>query len=179
MKALVRFSEWVDEINRRLGQVATLTILLACAFSAGNALVRKIFDDSSNAWLEIQWYLFAAAVMLGASHTLKMNEHVRVDLIYGGMRARLRLWVDLLGGLLFLLPAAGLLTYLSWHIFAEAWRIDEGSVNAGGLIRWPVKLMLPLGFFCLTLQGLSEVIKRIAALQGAAEVNTEYEKPVQ
>lgn len=179
LKGLMCVSAWIDALNRRLGQVATFAILLACAISGGNALVRKIFDDSSNAWLEIQWYLFAAAVMLGASHTLKMNEHVRVDLIYGAVRPRLRLWIDLLGGLIFLLPSVAILTYLSWHIFAESWRIEEGSINAGGLIRWPVKLLLPLGFFCLTLQGLSEVIKRLAALYGTAEVDTNYEKPVQ
>jgi len=166
-------------LNQAIGTLATAAVLLAVLISAGNALVRKIFDTSSNAWLEIQWYLFAGIVMLGASYTLKRNEHVRVDLIYGALRPRIRLWVDLLGCLLFLLPSCLLLTYFSWDIFAESYRLQEISSNAGGLLRWPVKLMIPLGFALLVLQGLSELIKRIGALSGEAEVDTRYEKPVQ
>lgn len=169
----------IDRANKAIGTLATAAVLVAVAISAGNALVRKIFDQSSNAWLEIQWYLFAAIIMLGASHTLRMNEHVRVDLVYGALKPRWRLWIDTLGALLFLLPSTFFLTYFSWDIFAESWRIQETSSNAGGLLRWPVKLMIPLGFALLFLQGVSELIKRVAALRGNAVIDTTYEKPVQ
>jgi TRAP-type mannitol/chloroaromatic compound transport system permease small subunit len=172
-------SEVIDRVSRVAGVLATATVLVAVGISAGNALVRKIFNTSSNAWLEIQWYLFAALIMLGASYTLRMNEHVRVDLLYGALKPRWRLWIDTLGCIFFLLPSAGFLTYFSWDIFAESYRIQETSSNAGGLLRWPVKLLIPLGFGLLFLQGISELIKRVAALRGNAVVDTTYEKPVQ
>jgi len=179
MRALLRVSGAIDGVNERFGRIADWCVLLACLISAGNALVRYGFSFSSNAWLEIQWYLFAAMFMLGAPYTLRRNEHVRVDVIYGNLSPRLRLWVDLLGGILFLMPAVLIIGWMSWPLFYDSWQSGEVSSNAGGLIRWPVKLLLPLGFGLLALQGLSEIIKRIAALRGYEGVVAEYEKPLQ
>jgi TRAP-type mannitol/chloroaromatic compound transport system permease small subunit len=179
MKALLAFSGGIDAINERFGRIANWCVLLACLISAGNALMRYGFSFSSNAWLEIQWYLFAAMFMLGAPYTLKMNEHVRVDIVYGNVSPRAQIWIDLLGGILFLLPATIIIGWMSWPIFVESFVSDEVSNNAGGLIRWPVKLMMPLGFGLLALQGLSEIIKRIAALTGHRALLAKYEKPLQ
>ena len=147
--------------------------------SAGNAASRYAFSASSNAWLEIQWYLFAGMVLLGAPYTLKLNEHVRVDLFYGMMSERVRIWIDIIGGLLFLLPICIILIYFTWPWFVDSWRIHEMSSNAGGLIRWPVKLVLPVGFTLMALQGVSEIIKRIAALEHVVDMHFDYEKPLQ
>lgn len=179
MKAALALSDAIDAINERFGRLANWCVLLACLISAGNALVRYGLGFSSNAWLEIQWYLFAAMFMLGAPYTLKMNEHVRVDIVYGNVSPRIQLWIDLLGGILFLMPATIIIGWMSWPIFLESFSSGEVSNNAGGLIRWPVKLMLPLGFGLLALQGLSEIIKRIAALTGHRALLPKYEKPVQ
>ena len=179
MRALLRVSGAIDGVNERFGRIADWCVLLACLISAGNALVRYGFSFSSNAWLEIQWYLFAAMFMLGAPYTLRRNGHVRVDVIYGNLSPRLKLWVDLLGGILFLMPAVLIIGWMSWPLFYDSWQSGEVSSNAGGLIRWPVKLLLPLGFGLLALQGLSEIIKRIAALRGYEGVVAEYEKPLQ
>jgi TRAP-type mannitol/chloroaromatic compound transport system permease small subunit len=159
--------------------VANWFVLLACLISAGNAASRYLFNESSNGWLEIQWYMFAGMVLLGAPYTLKMNEHVRVDLVYGMVSERTQIWIDILGGLLFLLPICVILTYFTWPWFVESWNINEASSNAGGLIRWPVKLLLPVGFVLLTLQGISEIIKRTAALEHVIDVKFTYEKPLQ
>jgi len=169
-------------MNEKFGRMADWCILLACAISAGNALSRYGFNISSNAWLEVQWYLFAAVVMLGASYTLFRNEHVRVDLLYGWMSDRGRLYVDIFGLILFLLPAMILLTWMTWPFFLDSLMRNEGSASPGGLLRWPVKLLLPLGFFLITLQGLSELIKRVALLRGPVQgvaVVTEYQRPEQ
>ena len=179
MRALLRVSGAIDGVNERFGRIADWCVLLACLISAGNALIRYGFSFSSNAWLEIQWYLFAAMFMLGAPYTLRRNEHVRVDVIYGNLSLRLKLWVDLLGGILFLMPPVLIIGWMSWPLFYDSWQSGEVSSNAGGLIRWPVKLLLPLGFGLLALQGLSEIIKRIAALRGYEGVVAEYEKPLQ
>jgi TRAP-type mannitol/chloroaromatic compound transport system permease small subunit len=179
VKAALALSDAIDAINERFGRLANWCVLLACLISAGNALVRYGLGFSSNAWLEIQWYLFAAMFMLGAPYTLKMNEHVRVDIVYGNVSPRIQLWIDLLGGILFLMPATIIIGWMSWPIFLESFTSGEVSNNAGGLIRWPVKLMLPLGFGLLALQGLSEIIKRIAALTGHRALLPKYEKPVQ
>jgi TRAP-type mannitol/chloroaromatic compound transport system permease small subunit len=154
-------------------------VLIACAVSAGNALVRYAFGQSSNAWLEIQWYLFGAIFLLGAAWTLERNEHVRVDIIYGHLSPRAQAWVDLLGGLFFLMPAAAIIAVLSWPFFVESYAIHEMSNNAGGLLRWPVKLLIPIGFALLALQGLSEIIKRIAFLTGEAARGPRYKKSLQ
>jgi TRAP-type mannitol/chloroaromatic compound transport system permease small subunit len=166
-------------MNERFGRIAEWCVLLACLISAGNAFVRYGFSYSSNAWLEIQWYMFAAMFMLGAPYTLKRNEHVRVDVIYGNLSPRMKLWIDLLGTILFLMPAVLIMGWMSWPLFYDSLLSGETSSNAGGLIRWPVKLLLPLGFGLLALQGLSEIIKRIAVLSGQAGEITGYEKPVQ
>jgi TRAP-type mannitol/chloroaromatic compound transport system permease small subunit len=179
LKVLLRFSAAIDALNERVGVIANWLVLLSCLISAGNAGSRYLFNASSNAWLEIQWYMLAGMVMLGAPYTLKMNEHVRVDLVYGMVSERTRLWIDIVGSILFLLPICAILIYFTWPWFVDAWTINESSSNAGGLIRWPVKLMMPVGFALMALQGISELIKRIAALEHVIEADFHYEKPLQ
>ena len=179
MESLLKASRVIDAINDRFGIIATWLVLISCLVSAGNAVSRHFLDLSSNAWLEIQWYMFAAMVLLGGPYTLKVNEHVRVDLLYSSVSERARIWIDILGGLLFLLPICLILVYFTWPFFVDSWRIDETSQNAGGLIRWPVKLLLPVGFALMALQGISEVIKRIAALSDSYRLQYHYEKPPQ
>src|SRR5262252_2265564 len=140
MKRLLALSRLVDSVNERLGVVSDWLVLLSCLISAGNAFSRYAFSISSNAWLEIQWYMFGALVLLGASYTLKKNEHVRVDIVYSNISTRAQIWIDIVGGFLFLLPAAIILTYLSWPIFHFSFTEGEMSNNAGGLIRWPIKI---------------------------------------
>ena len=179
MKVLLSLSRGIDWLNTQLAVVANWLVLLAAVISAGNAASRYVFSESSNGWLEIQWYMFAGMVLLGGPYTLKMNEHVRVDLLYGMASERTRIWIDILGGLLFLLPICIVLTYFTWPWFVESWTINEASSNAGGLLRWPVKLLLPVGFFLMALQGVSEIIKRVAALEHVIDVDFKYEKPLQ
>jgi TRAP-type mannitol/chloroaromatic compound transport system permease small subunit len=179
VNALLAVSRAIDAINERLGRLANWLVLIACLISAGNAMIRYAFDMSSNAWLEVQWYLFAGIVMLGASYTLQLNEHVRVDILYMHLSERGKEWLDLLGALFFLIPSTLIIAWLSWPFVRESWAIQEMSTNAGGLLRWPVKILIPAGFVLLALQGVSEIIKRAAALQGAARYETHYEKPVQ
>ena len=179
MNGLLKISSLIDRINTRIGQGAAWLMLIAVIISAGNAMIRYSFNISSNAWLEIQWYLFGAMVMLGAAYTLKMNEHVRVDVLYSHYGSKLRLWLDLIGGLVFLLPVTIIIGWLSWPLLANSFDLGETSGNPGGLIRWPARLMIPLGFFLLTLQGLSEIIKRAAALTGHIAVTADYERPLQ
>ena len=179
MNALLKFSDLVDGLNRRLGEIASWLVLLTCLISAGNAIVRYAFNQSSNAWLEIQWYLFAGIVMLSAANTLRLNGHVRVDVLYSHYGERARLWLDLLGGIVFLLPMVSIIGWLSWPLFANSFAVDETSGNAGGLLRWPVKILIPLGFLLLSLQGVSEIIKRAAALSGRARLDADYERPPQ
>jgi TRAP-type mannitol/chloroaromatic compound transport system permease small subunit len=179
----IKLSAGIDRINQLLGSVASLMILLSCVVSAVNALLRYGLDISDNWPLELQWYLFAAAVMLGASYTLKCNEHVRVDLVYSQLSDRGRLWVDLFGLIFFLMPACILFTWLSWTtLFYPSWLVMEHSLNSGGLARYPIKFVVPFGFFMLSLQGISEIIKRIGALKGEIRLPAEdlhYEKPTQ
>lgn len=179
MHALLAFSRSVDKVSAAFGRIADWLVGLSCVISAANAVIRYGFSYSSNAWLEAQWYMLAGIVMLGASYTLFRNEHVRVDLLYSNYGPRTRLYVDIFGIIFFLLPTTILLTWMTWPFFVTSWLTDEGSSNAGGLLRWPVKLILPLGFLLLTFQGLSELIKRIALLRGIApdtEVVTEYQR---
>jgi TRAP-type mannitol/chloroaromatic compound transport system permease small subunit len=166
-------------LNDRFGQVADWLVLFACLISAGNAMSRYAFSLSSNAWLEVQWYMFAGMVMLGAPHTLKVNEHVRVDLLFSSVSERTRIWIDILGIIFFLFPICIILIYFTWPWFVESWQIEEMSSNAGGLIRWPVKLVLPVGFALMVLQGVSELIKRVEALIHHHRLQYEYEKPLQ
>jgi TRAP-type mannitol/chloroaromatic compound transport system permease small subunit len=179
MGGLLALSRVIDGLSERFGRVADYCVLFACLISAGNATVRYIFSYSTNGLLEIQWYLFGAIVLLGAPYTLKRNEHVRVDLIYTAVSPRARLWIDAIGFTMILIPAGLYLTLLSLPFFWQSFVSEEVSQNAGGLILWPAKLLLPLGFGLLTLQGVSELIKRIGGLSGAIEVETTYEKPLQ
>jgi TRAP-type mannitol/chloroaromatic compound transport system permease small subunit len=179
MSVLLGLSRAIDWVNAQFGVIANWLVLLACLISAGNAGMRYLFSVSSNGWLEIQWYMFAGMVLLGAPFTLKMNEHVRVDLVYGLVSERTRIWIDIICGFLFLLPICIILTYFTWPWFVESWNINEASSNAGGLVRWPVKLLLPVGFALMALQGISEIIKRIAALEHVIDIEFKYEKPLQ
>ena len=179
MKALLKIVEGVDRLSGAAAWIAAWCVLFAVLVSAGNALVRYGFSVGSNAWLELQWYLFAVVVLFGASKTLRVNVHVRVDLLYNRLTPRAQVWLDLVCLALFLLPATGMLTVMSWAVFAESWRINEVSSNAGGLLRWPVKLVLPAGFALLTLQGLAEMARRAVMLAGSIPLSTQYERPVQ
>ena len=179
VEVLLKLSRVIDWVNDRFGVIANWLVLLSCLISAGNAVSRYLFSESSNGWLEVQWYMFAGMVLLGGPYTLKVNEHVRVDLIYSSVSERVRIWIDILGCLFFLLPICLILIYFTWPWFVDSWRIDEMSSNAGGLVRWPVKLILPVGFFLMTLQGISELIKRVEALIHHHRLQYEYEKPLQ
>jgi TRAP-type mannitol/chloroaromatic compound transport system permease small subunit len=179
LQPLLKLTRAIDFVNDRFGELANWLVLLACLISAGNAMSRYAFSLSSNAWLEVQWYMFAGMVMLGAPHTLKLNEHVRVDLLFSSVSERTRIWIDILGIIFFLFPICIILTYFTWPWFVESWQIEEMSSNAGGLIRWPVKLVLPVGFTLMVLQGISELIKRIEALIHHHRLQFEYEKPLQ
>ena len=179
MKLCLGLSRAIDAMNERIAFVADWLVLLACLISAGNAFSRYAFGMSSNAWLEIQWYMFGAVVMLGTSYTLKKNEHVRVDIVYANVSTRRQMSIDIFGFTVFMLPATLIMTYLCWPIFYNAWHMGEISANAGGLIRWPVKILLPIGFFLLSLQGVSELIKRIAMITGHMKADLHYERPLQ
>ena len=179
MGFLLKVSGLIDWVNDRLGVVANWLVVGACLISAANAMSRYAFDLSSNAWLEIQWYLFAGIVMLGASHTLRVNEHVRVDILYTHLSERGKEWLDLVGTAIFLVPSMLVIAWFSIPFFMLSWHTQEISGNAGGLLRWPVKILVPLGFLLLALQGLSEIIKRGAALAGRARLDAHYERPLQ
>ena len=179
MRTLIAISAFIDVVNKQLSKIASWLVLICCLISAGNAFSRYLINMSSNAWLEIQWYMFAGMFMLGASYTLCRNEHVRVDILYSHLSTRKQIWIDLFGGIFFLLPAAIILAWMSWPVFYTSWAEHEMSGNAGGLIRWPVKIFLPLGFALLTAQGVSEVIKRIAMLTGHMKADSHYERPLQ
>lgn len=178
---LLRLCGHIDRLSALAAQTGAWAMLLSTLISAGNALARYSWTAGSNAWLEIQWYFFAACVMLGAAHVLQANEHVRVDLVYGRLKPRAQVWIDLLGLTFFLLPVTLFLAWISWPFFLQAWHSGEGSENAGGLVRWPVLLMLPVGFSLLSLQGLCELVKRAAWLTGArhATLSLDYERPLQ
>jgi TRAP-type mannitol/chloroaromatic compound transport system permease small subunit len=179
VKSLLSVGGMVDRVSDLFGYIAKWLVLFACLVSAGNAVIRYLFSYSSNAWLEIQWWMFAGIVLLGASQTLRLNEHVRVDIIYSTISDRGRLWVDILGITFFLLPVTFYLSYLTVPFFITSFQQQEFSNNAGGLILWPVKAVLPLGFILLFFQGAAELIKRIAALTGIVRVDTTYEAPLQ
>ena len=166
MKILLRLSGLIDALNERVGRLSYWLILVMVLISAGNAVVRYAFNRSSNAWLEIQWYLFSAVFLFCAGYALLHNQHVRIDVISGHMSKRARAWIDILGTLFFLLPMAIAIMWMSWPVFVDAYQHDEVSTNAGGLTVWPGRLMLPVGFLLLILQGISELIKRVAFLRG-------------
>lgn len=166
MNGLFALARAIDGLTERVGRIVIWLVLVATLISAGNALVRYVAGESSNAWLEIQWYLFGAIFLLAAGYTLKHNGHVRIDILYNRFGPRGQAWIDLAGGILFLLPMALLLAWLAWPMFHEAWATHEMSPDAGGLARWPVKLLLPVGFALLALQGVAEVIKRLGVIRG-------------
>lgn len=166
MNALLAVSRFIDGLNQRIGRSVMWLVLVAVLISAGNAIVRKAFDMSSNAFLEAQWYLFSAIFLLCAPYTLLRNEHIRIDVVASRLSNRTQTWIDVFGTLFFLLPMAILIMRLSWIVFVRAWDIDEMSSNAGGLVVWPARLLVPVGFFLLTLQGLSQLIKLVAYLRG-------------
>ncbi len=166
MSLLLRLSRLIDGLNQLIGKLAMWLVLAATLISAGNAIVRKVVGSSSNSWLEIQWYLFGAVFMLGAGYAFLVNAHVRIDFISSRFSARTRNWVDIGGILLFLAPLCWLMIAEGWPLFERAWTSGEMSGNAGGLIRWPVYLLIPAGFVLLLLQGFSELVKRAAFLLG-------------
>ena len=201
MEPALAITRVIDELNRRIGIVAIYLVLFASLVSAFNAIFRystgamfwldryfgggffgrivKIYGENSNTLTEAQWYMFAGIVMLGGAWTLKVNEHVRVDLLYGSVSERTRTWIDLLGGIFFLLPMCVLMIYFTWPWFWQSWITNEGSNQAGGLVRWPFKLMVPIGFALLGLQGISEIIKCVLALTHGYVREFAYEKPLQ
>lgn len=166
MQALLAASRWIDAGTRLLGQSVAWLIIVAAVISAGNAIVRKLFDISSNAWLEMQWWLFAAVFLLAAPWTLALNEHIRIDIVNERLPKWLRNTIEVVGHVFFLLPTAALVAYTSWYFFLASWEQNEQSSNYGGLPQWPVKFLIPLAFAILFLQGISELIKRIAIING-------------
>ncbi|RID91604.1 TRAP transporter small permease subunit [Gemmobacter lutimaris] len=166
MKSLLAVSAAIDRVNEFIGRSVMWLILVAVLISAVNAIVRKVFSMSSNAWLEMQWYLFGAAFLLAAAYTLKQNEHVRIDIVYGLWSRRVQHWIDLLGHLLFLMPFVLLMVWYLVPYVQRSVRIGEVSTNSGGLILWPAKALLLAGFVLLAFQGVSEIIKKIAVMRG-------------
>jgi TRAP-type mannitol/chloroaromatic compound transport system permease small subunit len=169
----------IDRISDFFGCVAKWLVLLACLISAGNASIRYLVSYSSNGLLEIQWYLFGGVVLLGAAQTLRFNGHVRVDLLYSSVSDRARLLIDIFGFMAFMLPSIAYFIYLTWPFFVDSFHSKERSMNAGGLLLWPAKALLPAGFAILFFQGLVELGKRVAALGGTTRVDTHYEAPLQ
>ena len=166
MKPWLALSAAIDALTERIGRFVYWLILVVVLISAANAVVRKAFNYSSNAYLEIQWYLFSAIFLLGAGYTLLRNEHVRIDIISGRLSARTQNWIDVIGIVFFLFPMALVIGWLSWPLFLDSYVRNEVSTNAGGLTIWPARLLVPIGFALLFLQGISELVKRIAFLRG-------------
>lgn len=166
MQGLLRISVIIDKMNEAVGRAVGWLILLAILISAGNAVVRKVLSTSSNAWLELQWYLFGAAFLLAAAYTLKQNEHIRVDIVYGLFSRRTQHWIDLFGHLVFLMPFTLLMLWYLVPYVLRSYSIGEVSTNSGGLVIWPAKGLLLVGFILLAFQGLSEIIKKIAVMRG-------------
>lgn len=169
MNVLLRISRLIDWLSDRIGAGIMWLVLAAVLISAGNAIMRKAFNIGSNAFLEIQWYLFAAVFLLGAGYTFLKNAHVRIDFVSAHLSARVRNWIDIIGIVVFLGPFCWLMIQLSWPLFYNAWASGEMSQNAGGLIRWPVLLLIPVGMALLLLQAFSELVKRIAYLRGVID----------
>ena len=166
MNSLLRFSAFIDRANEVIGRLAAWLGLLAVIVCTGNAVARYVFDMASNAWLELQWYFNSAVFLLVAAYTLKRNEHVRIDVIVGKLSPRAQAWIDIVGGVLMLMPAVVIIGWYSWPSLVNSFEIGEHSSDPGGLIRWPVRLIIPVAFALLALQGVSEIIKRVAFLKG-------------
>ena len=166
MNGLLALSRGIDRVNTVIGRNVSWLILLAIFVSAINAVIRKAFSISSNAWLELQWYLYGGAFLLAAAYTLLENEHIRIDIVFGAWSRRVQHWIELLGHIFFLMPFVLLTLWLTWPWLARSYRTGEMSMNAGGLILWPAKALLFAGFVLLLLQGISEIIKKIAVMRG-------------
>lgn len=175
MQFFLSLSKWIDALNERIGLFVSWALLAAVLICAGNALVRYLLNTSSNAWLEIQWYLFGAMFLLASAYTLRRNEHVRIDVVVGRLSKRTQVWIDIFGFVFFLMPAVALILYFAVPFAFESVRNQEVSSNAGGLIVWPAKILIPIGFLMLTLQGVSELIKRIGFLLGRVDASA-FEK---
>jgi TRAP-type mannitol/chloroaromatic compound transport system permease small subunit len=175
VNGLLSISRIIDRMSTLVGKSTMWLILAVTLISASNAIIRKAFDVSSNAWLELQWYLFSAVFLLGAGYVFLKNAHVRIDFVSTRLSARMRNWIDIVGIVVFLIPLCLIVINLSWPLFYNAFTSGEMSQNAGGLIRWPVFLLMPLGFGLLLLQSISELIKRFAFLRGAVEDPLESE----
>jgi len=174
MKGLLSLSALIDRVNEIIGKAMGAAILAAVLISAGNAVIRKAFNMSSNSWLELQWYLFGAAFMLAAAYTLKQNEHIRIDILYGAFSRRTQHWIDLLGHIFFLMPFVLLMSFM---LVPYAWRAFQNgdiSTNSGGLVIWPARALLALGFLLLSFQGMSEIIKKIAVMRGDIDDPTPF-----
>ncbi|MEZ5922871.1 MAG: TRAP transporter small permease subunit [Hyphomicrobiaceae bacterium] len=169
MQGLLAISRSIDRVSAFIGRHISWLILIAVLVSAGNAIIRKVFDTSSNAWLELQWYLFGAVFMLAAAYTLQRNEHIRIDILSNMLSKRTRDWIDVVGHIVMLLPLAALMSYLCFIFFWNSYQSGEMSGSAGGLILWPARLSIFLGFLLLLAQGCSELVKRIAVIQGLIE----------
>ena len=167
MRGLLRFSRSVDKFDTRLGQIVAWGVLTAILVSAVNATIRKVFNTSSNSWLELQWVLFGMVFLLCSSWTLLSNEHIRIDIVNSLLPKRIRDWIDVIGHLFFLIPVAAILAFLGWPFFWRSLMQNEQSANAGGLPVYPAKFLIPLAFTLLLIQGFSELIKRIAIMKGA------------
>lgn len=179
MDRLLALARAIDRVTDAFARIAEVAVIASCFISAGNAVVRYGLDYSSNAWIEIQWYLFAACVMLGAAQVLRVNEHVRVDVLYGRWPVRTRVWIDLFGLVFFLLPVVCAMVWYSTPLLLRMFESGEVSANAGGLIRWPAMALLPLGFSLLAVQAVGEIVKRIGWLAGRIELALHYERPLQ
>ena len=166
MKVLLALSRAIDAVNERIGRLVYWCVLIMVLVSAANAISRYALSIASNAWLELQWYLFSAVFLLCSGYTLLHNEHIRIDVVAASLSRRKQIWIDIFGTAFFLLPIAVYMMWSSWPVFMNAWTSGEISGSAGGLVRWPARLLVPVGFFLLTLQGISELIKRFAYLRG-------------
>ena len=166
MKPFLLLANLIDKTNNYIGRAASWLVLAAVLVSAGNAVIRYALGDSSNAWLELQWVLIAAVFLLCAGYTLLHQQHVKIDILYARFSRRVQLWIDILGTIFFLWPMAFIIMWLSWPVFITAFMSGEVSANTGGLTLWWARLLVPVGFFFLILQGLSELIKRVAILRG-------------
>lgn len=175
MRALLAASRGIDAFSRFVGLWVYWLILAAILVSAGNAVSRKAFDLSSNAWLELQWYLFASVFMLAAAWTLECNQHIRIDIVSGMLSKRARNWIEIFGHVFMLLPFAAIMTYLCWIFFYKSWLSGEMSGSAGGLVLWPARLVIFVGFAMLLAQGLSELVKRVAVMRGL--IRDPYDSP--
>ena len=179
LSRLLIVTDAIDWLTEQVGQSLKWLVLFSTLICAGNALVRYTLHQSSNAWLEIQWYMFGAMFLLAAGYALKYEEHVRVDIFFSRMSPKMQAWVDVIGGILFLLPMAIIIVWLSIPMVTNSIRSWEYSSDPGGLLRWPIKIVIPLGFFLLALQGIAEIIKKLAVALGSRDPGKAYERPVQ